>query len=158
MLFRSPRSGYNVNPLYIDPGDDPVGITTDTTQTTTDDSTDTTDVSAVTPDKDIEGYLTGDGIPPNGWPCGSGTSFPSHAVTGDFFLRLDYLPTRLFRFDGKRWVKMEDNVRTTLTPGPNSQTQLSIFVNNTERFVNAEGQTLPVRQALSKVFTPKADN
>ena len=49
------------------------------------------------------GYLTGDGVPPNGLPCGVGITFPSGAVPGDYFLRLDYFPNRLFRYNGSRW-------------------------------------------------------
>lgn len=68
------------------------------------------------------------------------------------------MPNRLFRFDGMRWAKIEDAVRTDLTPGPNNRTQRSIFVNDTSTFTNNEGQTMPTRQSLSKALTPKADN
>ena len=44
-------------------------------------------------------------------------------VEGDYFLRVDMLPNRLFRYDGRRWVKMEDNVRMTLTNTDTKQTQ-----------------------------------
>jgi hypothetical protein len=62
----------------------------------------------------------------------AGISFPSMPGVGDYYLRLDYVPNRLFRYDGKRWVKIEDAVRTNLTPGATNQTQRSGFINNTD--------------------------
>jgi len=102
--------------------------------------------------------LGGDGTPPNGWPVTAGTSFPQDPTIGDYFLRTDFVPNRLFRYDGTRWTKIEDSVRTDLTPGPNNRTQRSLFVNNTDTFIDNEGRTQPVRQSLSKALTPKADN
>ena len=41
--------------------------------------------------------LDGDGVAPNGHPAGFGTSFPSSGTDkGDYFLRTDFLPNRLF--------------------------------------------------------------
>jgi hypothetical protein len=37
----------------------------------------------------------------------------------------------LFRFNGSRWVKVEDNVRADISPG-SKQTQLGSFINNTD--------------------------
>lgn len=84
----------------------------------------------------VEGYLTGDGLPPNGAGVAAGLSFPPSPGQGDFYLRVDYVPNRLFRYDGRRWVKVEDAVRTNLTPGVNNKTQRSGFVNNTEKFMS----------------------
>ena len=86
----------------------------------------------------VPGYLTGDGQIPSGETVAAGISFPVTPTVGDYYLRLDYVPNRLFRFDGKRWVKVEDAVRTNLTPGPNNKTQRSGFVNNDgARYTNA---------------------
>jgi hypothetical protein len=53
---------------------------------------------------------------------------------GDVFLRTDFLPNRMFRFDGRRWIKQEDNVRMTMSNSDdNRQTQRTGFVNNTEK-------------------------
>lgn len=96
------------------------------------------------------GYLLGDGIAPNGpivdlddttipeglisAQFGFGIQFPSGAATGDMFLRTDFLPNRMFRFDGRRWVKQEDNVRMTMSNSDdNRQTQKTGFINNTEK-------------------------
>jgi hypothetical protein len=65
----------------------------------------------------------------------------------------------LFRFDGGRWAKIEDSVRTNLTPGAtNNQTQRAGYVNNTNTYVDGEGTTHHQLQPLSKILTPKADN
>jgi len=117
-----------------------------------------------------EGYLTKDGVPPNGAPFTAGISFPNNPVNGQFALRTDYLPNRLFRFDGIRWRKFEDNVRTTMSNLGASdvaagntfagkdvrQTQKATFINNTT--VNTiDGQTVKEKQSLSKALRPEAD-
>ena len=159
-----PKSGYNTAPLYVEPLNadgspgDPIGDTTDETDITTDSVTDTTDNGPTTPAESISAYLGGDGYAPNGWPVTSATSFPVTPAVGDYVLRLDYLPNRLFRFDGRRWVKIEDSVRTDLTPGVNNQTQRSGFVNNNNTFNTNDGTQHNERQSLSKALTPKADN
>lgn len=159
-----PKSGTDTDNLYIEPINpdgspgDPTGVQVDLTTMTVDSSLDFAAVQPTTPDTDIPAYLGGDGSTPNGWPVTVGTSFPNSPTIGDYALRTDYVPNRLFRYNGTRWVKIEDSVRTNLTPGPNNQTQRSIFVNNTTTFTTKEGQTLPTRQSLSKALTPKADN
>ena len=102
------------------------------------------------------GYLLGDGIPTNGEAFGHGISFPTNNQNGDFFLRTDFSPNRLFRFDGQRWVKQEDNVRMTLTGTNNRTHQKGTFVNNTNTSTIA-GETVVERQSLSKALRPKAD-
>ena len=61
------------------------------------------------------GYLLGDGLPPNGGMFGFGIYFPESPQDGDFFLRTDFLPNRLFRYDVNKWTMYEDSVRMTLT-------------------------------------------
>ncbi len=103
------------------------------------------------------GYLIGDGIPPNGEAFGSGITFPSPSHSGDYFLRTDFMPNRLFRYDGTRWVKMEDNLRHTLTNTDTRDTKKTAFVNNTNEST-ISGETVKERQSLSKALKPKADN
>ena len=116
------------------------------------------------------GYLAGDGSPPNGAPYNFGIEFPSQPVEGQFHLRTDYLPNRLFRYDGKHWVRFEDNVRMTLNNFGSEdvasgtfagkavrKTLKSSFINNTTT-ATINGEIVPERQALSKVLKPKADN
>jgi hypothetical protein len=102
------------------------------------------------------GYLLGDGIPTNGESFGHGISFPTNTTVGDFFLRTDFSPNRLFRYDGGRWVKQEDNVRMTLTGTNNRTNQKGTFINNTTTNTIA-GESVVERQSLSKALRPKAD-
>jgi len=76
------------------------------------------------------GYLFGDGYPPNGYVFGQGIRFPEMVAKDDYFLRLDFLPNRLFMFNGQRWLKVEDNVRMTLTNTDSRQTLKAGFINN----------------------------
>ena len=117
-----------------------------------------------------EGYLTKDGVPPNGAPFTAGISFPNNPVNGQFALRTDYLPNRLFRFDGARWRKFEDNVRMTMSNLGASdtaagetfagkdirQTQKATFINNTT-VDTIDGHTVKEKQSLSKALRPEAD-
>ena len=158
-----PLSGYDISHLYVKsttpddkyPGD-PIGVTADGNVTADSDSV-TTDYAVLSPGEQPDAWLGGDGLAPNGMPVAVGIAFPTSPAVGDYALRTDYLPNRLFRFDGKRWVKVEDNVRTTLTPGPDNTTQRSGFVNNTETFTNNSGN-VSVRQSLSDALKIKADN
>ena len=158
-----PYSGYDIDHIYIKPTDpsggpgDPSGVSADNVTVTADNVTIDTDAGINSPDATVQGYLTGDGRAPNGLPVYSGIAFPSNPLVGDFALRTDYLPNRLFRWDGRRWVKIEDNVRTTLTPGSNSQTLRSGFINNSNTYTNNTGEVTE-RQSLSQALRPKADN
>ena len=159
-----PESGYDTSRFYVVPTDEngkalnPKGKTSDDTSLVSDDSVNDTSNTRVTPSRDQQGYLVGDGLAPNGFPVSSGTTFPASPVQGDFALRLDYKPNRLFRYDGTRWVKVEDDVRTSLTPGAGNQTQRSGFVNNSNTYTTVDGKTYEERQGLSDVLTAKADN
>jgi hypothetical protein len=103
------------------------------------------------------GYLLGDGIAPNGEAFGSGIGFPTSSAEGDYFLRTDFMPNRLFRYDGRRWVKVEDNVRMTMSNTTTRKTQKTTFVNNTTTNTIG-GDIVEERQSLSKALRPKADN
>lgn len=165
-----PKSGYDTIPLYVEPVREdgtpgsPSGIMTGSDRVTSDTAALLGDSDPDTPTESIPSYLSGDGTPPNGWPADNwnaktmGISFPSSPTVGDYVLRVDYLPNRLFRFDGRRWAKIEDAVRTDLTPGPNNLTQHSSFVNNVETYTDTGGVKRPQRQSLSKALTPRADN
>ena len=105
------------------------------------------------------GYLLnyGDGDTPNGAPYGFGIQFPSNPEKGDFFNRTDFLPNRMFTYDGTRWAKVQDDVRMTLSNTLDRATQKSSFINNTSTN-NIDGKTVQERQSLSKALKPKADN
>ena len=124
-----------------------------------------------TPDMDMYvAYGSGSGIPPNGTPYGFGINFPADPSKGQFFLRTDYMPNRLFRYDGKNWVKYQDNVRMTLDnfgyqdvqSGPFVKKQVketlkTSFINNINTATIADN-VVQERQFLSKALKPKADN
>jgi hypothetical protein len=153
-----PSSGFNTNNLYVMPTAADTGLiaVADASIASSDASLDqpVLDASAVlkTPNKDFYvGYLSGDGIPSNGAPYGFGITFPSNPTTGQFYLRTDFLPNRLFRYDGKHWVRYEDNVRMTLDNFGSQdvesgafqgrqvqETLLSGFINNTNKTGSTE--------------------
>ena len=102
------------------------------------------------------GYLVGDGYPVNGYDFGHGIQFPDGATKDDFFLRTDFMPSRLFRFDATRWIKVEDAVRMSMTNSDTRNTQKTGFINNTNTNIIG-GEVVAERQALSKALKPKAD-
>ena len=162
-----PLSGYDTVRFYIWPTNpdgtpgDPGGVTVDNTIVTADGSpAPNASDAAQTPRGDgyTMGYLTGDGIAPNGLPVTPGVSFPLNPQQGEFCLRLDYFPNRLFRYDGRRWLKIEENVRTDLTNGPSNDTLRSSFVNNTYTVRTTDQGNIPSRQSLSELLKPRADN
>jgi hypothetical protein len=146
------NSGERITPSLVTTADNVSAMSADASASTT-----SADTQLLTPDAKVSGYLTGDGIAPNGLPVQSGITFPIEASSGDYCLRLDYSPNRLFRYDGKRWVKMEDAVRTTLTPGVQNKTLRSGFVNNQATYADHNG-THEQRQGLSQALKPRADN
>lgn len=153
-------SGYDTSHFYtlqVDDEGKPELRTVDATDIDASTS-ETADKILQTPVRDgYKGYLLGDGIAPNGSLFGSGISFPASSASGDYFLRTDFLPNRLFRYDGTRWVKVEDNVRMTMNNTTTKQTQKGTFINNTKTSVIG-GDVVEERQALSKALRPKADN
>jgi hypothetical protein len=106
---------------------------------------------------DYDGYLVGDGLAPNGETFGFGINFPLNAETGDYFLRNDFLPNKLFRYNGSKWVRQEDSVRMTLSNTNLRQTQKTSFINNTNTSTIGDSEVTE-RQSLSQALKPKADN
>jgi hypothetical protein len=120
--------------------------------------------------KGYVGYLTEDGVAPNGAPVTVGFAFPYNPAEGQFHLRTDYLPNRLFRYNGVRWIKFEDNVRMTMSNFGESDTgsgdifegkdvrltQKTSFINNPTT-TEIDGHTVKQKQSLSKALRPQAD-
>jgi len=157
----APKSGFNYKQYYVAPIDERGNIRTDNINTEEQRASGDKTVNATieTPESSHYGfYMDGDGIAPNGNPAGFGISFPNANVDkGDYFLRTDYLPNRLFRFDGTRWVKIEDSVRITTTNNDSRGNYKTSFVNNsTTSTIN--GLTVGQRQSLTDALKPKADN
>jgi hypothetical protein len=159
----APKSGYDTTSLYtlqVDAEGKPELVGADETLIDASIANGNIDASRVneTPEREgYQGYLIGDGIPPNGEAFGFGTSFPLTTTKGDYYLRTDFLPKRLFRFDGARWVKMEDQVRMTMTNTNDRNTYKTDFINNTNTD-NIAGENIQERQSLSQALKPKADN
>ena len=157
----APKAGYDTSHLYtlqVDDRGEPELVTTDSSELDASTQNELADRVNQTPEREgYTGYIIGDGLAPNGEAFGSGISFPLTQAEGDYFLRIDMMPNRLFRYDGRRWVKMEDNVRMTMTNTNTKQTQKGTFVNNTNESTIA-GETVVERQGLGKALRPKADN
>ena len=174
----APLSGYDKTHYYIIPqgldGLVDVAAASATTDISADDAGQA-DASFVLNTPKTKYYVGvaagGDAMPPNGETFGSGIQFPSNPINGQFYLRTDYLPNALYRFDGKRWLLYEQGVRMTMNQFGNQdvaegkhfegyavrQTQKTSFINNaTTGTIN--GKVIEERQALSKVLKPKADN
>lgn len=161
-----PLSGYDTVKFYIFPTNpdgtpgDPASVTVDSNLISVDSTGVNVSDANLSPTADgyTVGYLTGDGIAPNGLPVTPGVSFPANPSEGDYALRLDYFPNRLFRFNGRAWIKIEEAVRTNLTNGPQNQTLRSSFVNNTATVSTTDRGNIPSRQSLSEILKPRADN
>ena len=154
-------SGYDTKQYFVVPTDTEGNVLTeDGSQTDVTVDSGNIDASAVikTPTANFYvGYLTEQGVPPNGAPYGFGSQFPQAASQGEFYLRTDYFPNRLFRYNGSRWLKVEDGVRVEPMTSDNAKSQLGTFVNNSSTNTINNSQ-VEERQALSKVLKPKADN
>ena len=158
----APKSGYDTQHLYtlqVDDKGKPELVTTDINTLDASQAGLLADRVNQTPERSgYDGYLLGDGIAPNGEAFGHGISFPTSSIKGDYFLRTDFLPNRLFRYDSKRWVKMEDAVRMTMTNTDTRNTHKTGFVNNTKTATIGTQTNVKERQPLSKALKPKADN
>lgn len=77
-----------------------------------------------------QGYLLGDENTPNGNAFGHGIQFPDDPQKGDYFLRTDFAPKRMFQYDGNKWVKVHDGVRMTMTNSQARRTQKTKYYNN----------------------------
>lgn len=158
-----PKTGYDTEKFYIIPtkndgtAADPKGNTADDTNIKASSTTHETSSTLVSPSGEGwgKGYLTGDGLAPNGFPVTPGIVFPSNPIEGQYVLRLDYMPNRLFRYDGARWVKVEDAVRTKLD-GTGDRHHDS-FINNTGTYIDNKGNKKSGRTGLSKALEPEED-
>jgi hypothetical protein len=191
----APKSGYDTTNFYTlvkDADGNAALVTVDTTELDASIQTQATDVngnpqfdangdpiyvgptaSTLLQTADAEGYhgyITQDGVPPNGAPFTAGIAFPVNPAEGQFCLRKDYMPNRLFRFNGSRWIKTEDVQRMTMSNiGTDDvvsgqrfegkdirKTQKTSFINN-DTVNNIDGHQVKEKQSLSKALRPQAD-
>jgi hypothetical protein len=47
---------------------------------------------------------------PTGEVKGFGTVFPKEAVKGDMYLRVDQIPSQLYKFNGRNWIEVDKNL------------------------------------------------
>ena len=156
----APKSGFTYKQYYVTPIDERGNVRTDNVNSTERISSDKPINATIdTPASSHYGfYYDGDGVAPNGYPAGFGTSFPTSNInSGDYWLRTDYLPNRLFRFDGTRWIKIEDSIRLTTTNTDARANWKTKFVNQSGT-TTINGLTVDQRQSLSDALKPKADN
>lgn len=111
------------------------------------------------PDKPTVGFdfAGSNGLPVNGLSLvGSGTSFPAVGIQdGNYFLRTDFSPNRLFKKSGSRWVRESDDMRNTWAA---ANRLLTTFINNDTFTINNNGEITQEKTSLSKVVKPKTDN
>ena len=131
----APKSGYDTSHYYT--------VEVESTETGSDVKVTKVDgeTTTVPPSKSgYNGYLVGEaeigGETINGHSFGHGIQFPTSASEGDYFLRTDFMPKRLFRYDGTKWVKVYDDVRMTMTNTNTRETQKTSFINNNKYTYN----------------------
>lgn len=81
-----------------------------------------------------------------------GDQFPQDPNDGQYFIRSDFNPKRLFVFRGSRWHRLYDNI--TEKTWSDSTYNAGGFINNNATTV-VDNSEQPERQALSKVISPK---
>jgi len=156
-----PASGYDTTHLFQLPtingqSGDPLGISTDTSLAFADSTIISTDLSVNTAIQAINGYLVGDGKAPNNLPVTADIAFPAVPYVGQYVLRLDYFPNRLFKWDGVKWITVQDVNRQAIT-GAKNQNQLGTFVNNDKTTRTNSGNQISQRQLLSTLLKPQTD-
>jgi len=109
------------------------------------------------PDKPIIDFGGNTGEPPNGVSIvGSGKTFPTAgALDGDYFLRTDFSPHRLFRKAGTRWVTVGEDQRKAWAAADRI---LTTFINNNNTITNSDGSVGSEKVNLSKLVKPRTDN
>lgn len=154
-------SGYDVHHYYTLATNPDGSVNLVNVDTSNINVTDSTFLAGVGLDRPLRegytGYLLGIADTPNGAPFGTGVNFPANKETGDYFLRTDFLPHRMFMYDGLKWSRVKDDVRMTMTPRVDRFTQKGTFINNAATNT-ISGEIIEERQSLSKALRPRADN
>ena len=111
-------------------------------------------------------YYSGTGTPPNtstdpnqdltpsGPLVGAGVSFPPGMTDGQYYLRIDYYPERLFQKQGNVFKLIEVNVLKNWTA---YNRVLDTFIDNTNCTVLPDGTVEPEKQAVSQVLKQRVD-
>ena len=100
-------------------------------------------------------FFGGDGEPPNGGPLvGAGISFPTTMQDGDYYLRIDYSPERLFQKQGNTYKFIEENLLKHWTA---YNKVLDTFIDSTSDTTLPNGDVVPEKQSISQVIRQKVD-
>ena len=96
---------------------------------------------------DDNNFWSGDVVP-------LGQTFPSNPNSGDFFIRTDFVPNRLFVYRDTRWIRLYDNIddRTWSDRTFNGSTFINNPQTDTDKFEEYES-----RQAITDAVLPRAD-
>lgn len=136
--FEVPKSGYNTDalwtPLFVNgnPKQGPLPAN-------------------ASPQQKFTGYLVSDGEAVDGYAVTTATEFPPSPSSGQYVLRQDYFPARLYRWSGTAWQYVSTSQRTPLTPG-SGQTLRDTFVNQLGTFINSSGNVEPIIQNISTLL------
>lgn len=83
-----------------------------------------------------------------------GDQFPQNPNDGDYFIRTDFTPNRLFVFRGSRWHRLYDNVAKDTWS--DRTYNASSFINNDATTV-VDNKEFPEKVPLSQAIKPKSD-
>lgn len=100
-------------------------------------------------------YFAGSGTPPNGGPLvGAGVTFPAGMQDGQYYLRIDYFPERLFQKQGNVYKLIQENVLKNWTA---YNRVLDTFIDNNNVTTLPDGTVMPEKQAVSQVVKQRVD-
>lgn len=100
-------------------------------------------------------WASGTSVPPNAAPLrGFGIQFPGDMLDGEYFVRTDFTPDRLFQKQGKTFKRIYDDVRQIWRP---ENKRLETYINNTTESTLDDGTVIRQKQPLSKTIPAKED-
>lgn len=133
-----PKSGYNTDALYT-----PLFVNGNPSQGPL--------PPGSSPEQKWTGYLVANGEAADGYPVTPATEFPDNPTTGEYVLRQDYFPARLYRYSGSIWQYVNTEQRSNIFSG-GGQTIRDQYVNQTGTFTNSQGNVEPIIQNLSNLL------
>lgn len=100
-------------------------------------------------------WASGTSAPPNAAPLkGFGIQFPTDMIDGEYFVRTDFTPDRLFQKQGKTFKRIYDDVRKIWRP---ENQRLETYINNTTESTLDDGTVIRQKQPLSDTIPAKED-